>query len=171
MRPNDRGDGPIAPTSSSRLLVRALHAWFRISRGLTLGVRAVVLDPEGRVLLVRHTYVAGWHLPGGGVETGETAQEALARELTEEAAISLSGPPTIHGILFNGHVSRRDHVVVFVVRAFSDGGPRRPDREIAEARFFPLAELPDGTTAGTRARLDEVVNGRPAPGHWSSPPG
>ena len=56
----------------------------KITRGMTLGVRAVVLDGENRVFLVRHTYVPGWSLPGGGVEVGETFVTSLARELEEE---------------------------------------------------------------------------------------
>ena len=149
------------------LVRRALHTWFRLSRGLTLGVRGAVIDGQNRVLLVRHTYVDGWHMPGGGVETGETAIEALARELTEEAAIAISAPPRLHGIFFNGHASRRDHVLVYVVRDFRDLGPKRPDREIEAATFFPLADLPDGTTAGTRARLAEIASGREPAADWT----
>ena len=150
------------------LLQGALHAWFRVSRGLTLGVRGAAFDGEGRVCLVRHTYLAGWHLPGGGVETGETALDALGRELREEAALEVTGPPTLHGIFFNGHVSRRDHVLVYVVRAFHDHGPKRPDREIAEAAFFSLSALPEGATTGTRARLAEIASGA-TPSAWWSP--
>ena len=99
-------------------LRRVFHLYWRFARGMTLGVRAVVLDGDGRVFLVRHTYVAGWHLPGGGVEVGETLLEALRRELSEEGRIELTGEPALHGVFFNGHVSPRDHVAVYVVRQF-----------------------------------------------------
>src|SRR5882724_10279288 len=103
---------------------RLLHFYWRFARGLTLGVRAVVIDGQGRVFLVKHSYVAGWHLPGGGVETGETVQEALARELLEEGGITARNEPVLHGVFFNARASRRDHVVVFVLREFhQEGGP------------------------------------------------
>src|SRR4051812_25769297 len=101
---------------------RVLHLYWRFARGMTLGVRAVVIDGQDRVFLVKHSYVAGWHLPGGGVETGETVQEALGRELVEEGGITALGEPVLHGVFFNARISRRDHVVVFVVREFTQEG-------------------------------------------------
>ena len=94
--------------------------------------------------MVRHTYVSGWHFPGGGVEVGETCMEAMARELKEEANVALEGRPLLHGVFFNARASRRDHVAVYVVRAFPVLGERAPDREIEEARFFPRSALPEG---------------------------
>jgi hypothetical protein len=44
-------------------LRRVFHLYWRFARGMTLGVRAVVLDGETRVFLVKHSYVSGWHLP------------------------------------------------------------------------------------------------------------
>ena len=79
-------------------------------RGLTLGVRGLVIDAQGRVFLVKHGYVSGWHLPGGGVEPGETMRQAFERELREEGNIDLTDKPLFHGLYFNGHVSDRDHV-------------------------------------------------------------
>ena len=137
-------------------LRRALHTYWRFSRGLRLGVRTVVIDARERVFLVRHTYARGWHFPGGGVERGEAALDAARRELAEEARIELNGAPDLHGVFFNKGVSRRDHVIVYVVRDFRVIEQKAPDREIAEARFFPLDALPDGLTRGTRQRLDEI---------------
>jgi 8-oxo-dGTP pyrophosphatase MutT (NUDIX family) len=121
-----------------------LHRWFLLTRAMTLGVRAIVLDDEGRVLLVEHGYVAGWHLPGGGVEIGETLVEALAKELREEGGVTLAGPALLHGVFLNARLSRRDHVAVFVVRDFVWNGPPPATREISRAAFFPVDALPAG---------------------------
>lgn len=145
---------------------RVLHAYWRFARGMTLGVRAIVIDPQGRVFLVKHGYVTGWHLPGGGVETGETIQAALAREILEEGGISALEPPALHGIFFNGRVSCRDHVMVFVLRAFrQDGGPRNAN-EIIDYGFFATDALPPDTTRGTRARLAELFKGAAISERW-----
>ena len=142
----------MAASIRERLRSRLAHLSFLITRPMTLGVRAVVIDGDDSVLLVRHGYVSGWHFPGGGVEVGETCMEALTRELEEEARVALEGPPLLHGLFFNAKPSRRDHVAVYVVRNFRVLGERAPDWEIEEARFFPRAALPEGTTAGTRAQ-------------------
>jgi 8-oxo-dGTP pyrophosphatase MutT (NUDIX family) len=153
-------------SASSRLVSRTLHLYWRFARGLTLGVRAAVLDGADRVFLIRHTYVPGWHLPGGGVEAGETTLAALKRELVEEACIELAAEPPLHGIYFNAKASRRDHVLLYVVRDFHLVGTKTPDREIAEAGFFPLEFLPEGTTPATRRRLDEITSGAAASPTW-----
>jgi ADP-ribose pyrophosphatase YjhB (NUDIX family) len=139
-------------------LRRVFHLYWRFARGMTLGVRAVVLDGESRVFLVRHSYVSGWHLPGGGVEVGEALMEALRRELLEEGRIELVGEPVLHGVFFNVHVSRRDHVAVYIVRQFRQDRMPEPNREIVECGFFPAGALPAGTTQGTRRRIEEVLN-------------
>ncbi len=135
------------------------HLYWRFSRGATLGTRAMVIDGTGRIFLIRHSYVDGWHLPGGGVETGETLLQALARELAEEGNIQLAGPPRLHGIFFNKRVSRRDHVALYIVREFRQDGQPVPNYEIIEHGFFALDALPADTSRATRARIAEVFEG------------
>ena len=148
-------------------LMRGLfHIYWRFSRGLTLGVRGLVLDGEGRVFLVKHSYVAGWHLPGGGVEKGETLLAALARELREEGNIELTAPPVLHGIYFNRRISSRDHVAVYVVRSFEQKTPPRPNSEIIAHGFFATGDLPPDTSPATRQRIVEIVSGRVASETW-----
>src|SRR5215813_15308707 len=148
------------------VLRRVLHVYWRFARGMTLGVRALVIDSEGRVFLVKHSYVSGWHLPGGGVEAGETLAQALARELREEGNIEMTAPPRLHGIFFNNRASRRDHVALFVVRAFRQSAVPVPDREIVAHGFFAADALPNDTTAATRARIIEVLGGAPVSERW-----
>ncbi|MCP4616187.1 MAG: NUDIX domain-containing protein [Bradyrhizobium sp.] len=140
-------------------LRRIFHFYWRVTRGLTVGVRGVVLDGEGKVFLIHHTYVSGWQLPGGGVEVGETVLEALKRELMEEGRIELMAEPEWHGLFFNNHVSSRDHVAIYVVRQFRQDRMPEPNHEISACGFFPIDALPPDTTEGTRRRIAEVVHG------------
>jgi len=148
------------------LVGRLVHFYWRFSRAMTLGVRGMVLDAQGRVFLVKHSYVDGWHMPGGGVEVGETMLDALKRELAEEGCIELTGPPVLHSIYFNPVHSSRDQVALYVIRDFRQTAQPVPDFEIIEHGFFPIEALPQGTTKSTRARLDEVLNGVLAPEVW-----
>jgi ADP-ribose pyrophosphatase YjhB (NUDIX family) len=145
---------------------RVLHFYWRFARGMTLGVRAVVIDQDGKVFLVMHSYIAGWHLPGGGVETGETLAAALARELREEGNIELIDPPPLFAVYYNARVSRRDHVALYVVPAFRQSAPPQPNHEIVAHGFFAPDALPEGTSRATRERLAEVLAGKKVAELW-----
>jgi ADP-ribose pyrophosphatase YjhB (NUDIX family) len=145
---------------------RGLHLYWRFARGLTVGVRGLVIDAERRVFLVKHSYVAGWHLPGGGVEPGETLATALARELREEGNIELTAPAVLFAVYFNRRASQRDHVALYVARSFRQSAPPQPNREIIAHGFFAIDALPAGTTPATRQRIAEVFAGRAATELW-----
>jgi len=129
---------------------------------VTLGARCLVVDADRRVVLVRHTYTGGWHLPGGGVDAGETARSAAVRELGEETGLVLETPPRLFGLYWNRALAGRDHVALYVasVPVPLDPAALRPRAaEIADVRLSPANEPPEGLTAATLRRLHEVVGG------------
>lgn len=158
-------DGP-RRRLAARLALRLAHVCFAWTRGMTMGVRAACFDEAGRIFLVRHSYVAGWHLPGGGIERRETAGEALAKELREEGNLVFGASPVLLHVYFNRQTSKRDHVLFYRCDRVRQTAPRRSDREIVEAAFFRLDELPAATTAATRRRLDEIAGRAPFSDVW-----
>ena len=149
-----------------RLPMRVISAYWRLTRGATLGAQGVVTDKDGRVLLVRHGYRPGWHFPGGGVEWGETAETALARELEEEAGVIMKGRPKLHGIFANFRALPSDHVTLFIVPEWERPRIPKPNHEIAESRFFARREIPADAARGTERRLAEIFYGAPIEPHW-----
>jgi ADP-ribose pyrophosphatase YjhB (NUDIX family) len=128
----------------------------RATRSMTLGVRGAVVNAAGEVLLVEHTYIDGWHLPGGGVELGETAVQAMGRELVEEAGVRLIAPPTLVAVHANVGRFRGDHVLLYRVDAW-EACPATSRGEIHQTAWFSPAALPEGTTAATRRRVIEAL--------------
>lgn len=150
---------------AERLLRPLIQLRHRLARGMTLGVRGVVLDGEGRVLLLEHTYVRGWHLPGGGVEKGETATEALERELIEEAGVRMAGPPVLLSVHNNDALFPGDHVLVYRIDRWEACDATSRGEIKAVAWFDPL-NPPEDVTQGTRRRIEEAIAGRSVEGRW-----
>jgi 8-oxo-dGTP pyrophosphatase MutT (NUDIX family) len=132
---------------------------------VTLGVRAAVFDGS-KILLVRHTYMPGWHMPGGAIDPNESAADAAARELREETWIEAQDSPRFISFHFNPMKTKSDHVVFFVCdRWHAPRGLATPNIEIAEVRFFTRDAVPADTSPATLRRLAEL-DGQPLTGAW-----
>ena len=133
---------------------------------MALGVRGIVVDGEGRVLPVRHTYAPGSHFPGGGLEKGETAVLSMRRELKEEA-----GNETATGTmgLLSVHANRsyfpNDHVLAYRIDTWRQGKASSRG-EIAEVQFVDPLMPPEGVSPATRRRLDELFAGADTSELW-----
>src|SRR4051812_27847552 len=149
-----------------RIRTRAHLFITALRKRLTVGVRAVLLDGK-RVLLVKHTYTPGWQFPGGGVEPGETAETAAAREALEETGCLCVGRPVLLGFYLNRIAGgRRDHVAVYVWRDFQVERAFAPNFEIAECRWFAVDALPADVGKGTARRLAEIFAGETVASEW-----
>lgn len=138
-----------------------------VRRRMVLGTRAALIDGD-RVLLLRHTYMPGWHFPGGGVEPGETAEAAARREAEEETGLRVEGKMRLLGLYLHKHeATNRDHVAVYVGRSFREIRPFRPNGEIAEIGWFAFDQLPADVNPGTARRIAEIASGtEDLPGLW-----
>ena len=126
--------------------VRALVGTERI---FNPGVRALIVNSAGEILLQRRSDTGHWCLPAGGVELGETAFEALRREIFEETGLTvLEAEPMA---LYSGPGQQFEYpngdqiqgfAVGFIVRKWS-GTPRADGDEGLEVRFWSLDRLPE----------------------------
>ncbi len=137
----------------------------RTTRAMTLGVRGLVTDAEGRVLLIEHTYIPGWYMPGGGVERGETAEHALHRELIEEAGVEPTERMTLASVHDNGAKFPGDHVLIYRVGAWREV-PATARGEIHARGWFAPDALPPETTPSTRRRVAEMLGGESPDPLW-----
>ncbi|WP_417672124.1 NUDIX domain-containing protein [Roseibium sp.] len=145
------------PTSLTKRLV---HAVVMLRNPYCVGVRVLARDGDGAVLLVRHSYLPGWYLPGGGVDKGEVMATAAVRELREEVGIACLNSPRLLGVYLNREGLGRDHIGLFEVNDWSGTETYlAPNAEIVEARFFPLDTLPKQMSPATRRRLQELRDG------------
>lgn len=150
-----------------RLIGTAARLVWRIAKPRTIGVRALLVDRDGRVALVRHTYADHWYLPGGGVNKGESIAAALMRELIEEVAIDDPVIERVLGVYHSCGEGKDDHIVIFVVRTAATGALARADlREIEQAGWFTLDDLPETTSPATRRRIAEYWQGTTGTGAW-----
>jgi 8-oxo-dGTP pyrophosphatase MutT (NUDIX family) len=145
-----------------RFLVRAaVTAFQRIRRALWFvyrphvrGVMAVPVTPEGKIVLVRLTYDRGWHLPGGGIKSGETPEQAALRELEEEIGLIGHGAIACLGSFEHRPDRRRGTATAFLVRDVRYDF--RPSIEIDEVRECDPGSLPEDISPLSARKIAEA---------------
>lgn len=153
-----------AGTAIRKLAWEGERLRWRLLHPVMVGAR-VILIRDREVLLIRHTYREGWFFPGGGVDKGESLDEAARREAEEEAHATLRDV-TLLGVYSNFEEGKSDHVAMFYSRDF-DLRPFTPNNEIADRRWFSLDALPAEITPSVRARIEELAaGGPPRAGAW-----
>jgi 8-oxo-dGTP pyrophosphatase MutT (NUDIX family) len=153
-------------TRWQRLRTRAFLFTVGVKRRMTLGTRAALIDGD-KVFLIRQTYMPGWQFCGGGVEPGESAELSASREMLEETGYRPTAPMQLFGLYHNTNsLTNRDHVALFLCRDFEMAHAFRPNHEIAEAGWFSIDALPEGTGPATIRRVAEIFRGEKISTNW-----
>lgn len=144
---------------------RLRRAMLRLFRVRTRGVKVMVFNGRGELLLIRNSYGATgqYVLPGGGIGWRETAEQAAVREVEEEVAIHCRNVAPIAEFTSRAE-GKRDRIFLF--EAHCDEAPGAPSIEIEEARFFALDDLPQATSAATLRRVEEFQGRRQRSATW-----
>ena len=138
----------------------------RLLNTSTIGVKALIINTNKEVMLVEHTYMSGWHLPGGGVNPRETPRAAIVREVREETGIIVHEEPKLFAVYSHLIMGASDYPLLYVIRDFSLPLQAKLCAEIKQARWFAMDDLPCDTTESTRIRIQEVLNALPPADRW-----
>lgn len=147
----------------AKIVKKVLQQYWRRTRGLSLGVKAIVLDSGDRVLLVRAADSPTWELPMGRVKDGETVEEAVRRMLGSDLAITLEGAPLFIGLEPSGAAKPEGHFAVVAVRQWLRDAPARMSPSL-EARPFHVTALPADLAPDIATWIGRVPVGAKQPG-------
>lgn len=122
-----------------------------------IGVFALIFDDNGRVLLGHRRDTDWWNLPGGGMELGETVDEALLREVREETGLEVEVEQLV-GV----YSKPQKQEVVLTFRCGVTGGTLHPTEEALESRYFAPSALPYNTFPKHRQRVEDALLNSPS---------
>ncbi len=128
--------------------VRQLRSMIGHTKIVLPGVRALLFNDRGDLLLERQAMFGSWALPHGCVDVGESVFEALTREVQEETGLTIIEAEPFglytdpkYSVTYPNGDQVQTFTVAFLVKRWT--GNLRPDgEEVQELRFFPLNALP-----------------------------
>jgi 8-oxo-dGTP diphosphatase len=137
-----------APKTVRLWITRLTHARFGVTAA------AIVLNTDGHVLLLKHTFRpgSGWGLPGGFLQRGEHPEVALRRELQEEVGLR---PEVVR--LYTVRVFKQPNQLEIVFRCNTGGEPEPRSMEISRLAWFSYDHLPDGLPKDQRELIRRAL--------------
>jgi 8-oxo-dGTP pyrophosphatase MutT (NUDIX family) len=116
-----------------------------------VAVSALIFDGE-RILLALRRDIDWWNLPGGGMEVGETVDEALFREVSEETGLEIE-----IGQLVGVYSKPQKQEVVLTFRCSIISGTPIATEETRECRYFAPNDLPTNVLPKHRERIEDAL--------------
>jgi hypothetical protein len=140
----------------SKIVVRGLQSYWRLTRGATFAAEACLIDEKKRVGLVRCTSGEGWLLPRTPVCKGEALEQALQRFLKDTHGIQLNCGLTPFWIYDESSSGSGGWVALFVIADWK----AVPPSGASDLAFFARTDLPPGLDARDAARICQAAEGR-----------
>ena len=128
------------------------------SRNPLLTVDAIIEINNGIILIKRKNPPAGWAIPGGFVDYGETLEEAAVREMKEETSLDINLGRQFHTYSNPGR-DPRHHTVSTIFVATATGTPKAADDAI-DIGTFTKDNLPEDIAFDHRQILEDYFNGK-----------
>ena len=117
-----------------------------------IGVFALIFNYEKQILLGHRRDIDWWNLPGGGMESGETVDEALCREVREETGLEVKVDRLV-GVY--SKPQKQEVVLTFLCQVI--GGTLQSTEETRESRYFSPDALPENTLPKHRQRIEDAL--------------
>lgn len=121
-------------------------------RKFTVSAAAIITNEKNEVLLLDHVLrpFSNWGIPGGFIETGEQAEEAVHREIFEETGLKLNNVKLLQVRTTNTHIE-------IIFRAFASGKAEAKSREINAAAWFKIDEMPEEMSEKQKSRIRNLL--------------
>ena len=131
---------------------------------LGLGANAIIFDDDGRILLEKRSDNGWWGLPGGHVEIGESAQDAVVREVWEETGLVVevtrlvgiySHPDNLCFVRYpDGSTA---HILSTVFECKPIGGQLQLSEESTDLQYHPADSLPEQVVLSHKIRIEDAI--------------
>ncbi len=148
-----------------RLTLRVLYKlalfYWKITNPRSIGSRCLIVK-NNQILLLRHSYMPDYYIPGGGIKKNETITEGIIRELKEEVGITVSIDDLMLFLIIESNLEyKQDTAFIFLVKNITKdqqiNSHNHDKKEILEIKWFDLDNLPKDLSVTTNLVIKEYI--------------